>query len=429
MVYCAGPYEKEVVGATTKEFHYIYGGDGLAAILKRQSGTDTMYYVHKDHLGSFDKITNSSGTVIDSASFDAWGRRRNPATWTYNNIPATKFSRGYTGHEHLDQFDLINMNGRMYDPILGRVLSSDPFVADPYFSQSFNRYSYVFNNPLKFTDPSGYMAFLDALRNLRNMPDGTTWTSDGNGEGHLNFGGSQSAAEAGALYVAAYGRGGYSVSSPKISISIEGETKLITGRGIHGHKWQWAHPHFNLNIDFSIIRTWCTEFPPSFGFNLEGEPTNASNDGNYTIEMNRIAESPNATVSEFNAYGPTPFQPVSGYILEPGGPSTTRRNQDRRIPAGTYNVTSYNSTKHPNVYQVSNAQVPADRFILIHIGNYHSDTSACLLPGNSYSIVSGNYVVWNSTDTINFLRSLFGTNNATLIIRDISPSIFNFNGN
>ena len=161
-VYYVGAYEKEVIpGSSTKEFHYIYGGDWLAAILKRQNGSDTMYYIHKDHLGSFDKVTNSSGTVIQSTSFDAcsvkhgfweerakadvelippeeWrreGRRRNPSTWTYSSIPATKFSRAYTSHEHLDQFDLINMNGRMYDPLPGRFLSPDPVLADPYFTQ------------------------------------------------------------------------------------------------------------------------------------------------------------------------------------------------------------------------------------------------------------------------------------------------------
>jgi RHS repeat-associated protein len=147
-----GAYEKEVVpGSNTKELHYIYGGDGLAAILKRQSGTDTMYYVHKDHLGSIDKVTNSAGVVKQSSSFDAWGRRRNPTNWTYTNIPSTIFSRGYTGHEHLDVFNLINMNGRMYDPLLGRFLSPDPLVSDPYFTQDFNRYTYCLNNPLKMT--------------------------------------------------------------------------------------------------------------------------------------------------------------------------------------------------------------------------------------------------------------------------------------
>ena len=152
----------------------------------------------------------------------------------------------------------------------------------------------------------------------------------------------------------------------------------------------------------------------------------ASNSGGgYTIDLQRIAESPDGTVSSFTAYGPTPLQPVSGYILEPGGPSTTTRGQDKRIPAGTYNVDPYSSTSHPIVYRVSNDQVPADRYILIHTGNYPSNTLGCLLPGSSYSMVNGNYAVWNSGTTLNSLRSLLGGNSATLNIYDIP--IFNFN--
>jgi len=64
---------------------------------------------------------------------------------------------GYTGHEHLDKFALINMNGRVYDPIIGRFLSPDPYIQAPYFAQNFDRYSYVWNNPLKYVDPSGYL--------------------------------------------------------------------------------------------------------------------------------------------------------------------------------------------------------------------------------------------------------------------------------
>ena len=104
------------------------------------------------------------------------GRRRNPDNWTYSNIPATTFSRSYTGHclsrssgKHLDQFGLINMHAhrsfseggsvRMYDPLLGRFLSPDPFVANPGFTQDYNRYSYVLNNPLLYTDPTGYQKY------------------------------------------------------------------------------------------------------------------------------------------------------------------------------------------------------------------------------------------------------------------------------
>ncbi|MEX2964092.1 RHS repeat-associated core domain-containing protein [Microbulbifer sp. TYP-18] len=65
--------------------------------------------------------------------------------------------RGYTGHEHLDRTGLIHMNGRIYDPTLGRFLSPDPLVQAPTFSQSWNRYSYAFNNPVGFTDPTGFV--------------------------------------------------------------------------------------------------------------------------------------------------------------------------------------------------------------------------------------------------------------------------------
>ncbi|MCE7043814.1 RHS repeat-associated core domain-containing protein [Dyadobacter sp. CY312] len=68
--------------------------------------------------------------------------------------------RGYTGHEHLDRFGLINMNGRMYDPVLGRMLSPDNYVADAGFSQDYNRYTYARNNPLIYTDPDGNMPWI-----------------------------------------------------------------------------------------------------------------------------------------------------------------------------------------------------------------------------------------------------------------------------
>ncbi len=141
-----------------------------------------MYYVHKDYSGSWLCITNSSGAVAQERSFGACmqtvsrfhrekvgGRRRNPSDWSYTGLPSSyKFSRGYTNHEYLDKFGLINMpachipissgggrNGRMYDPVVGRFLSPDNFVQTPGFTQSYNRYAYCLNNPLKYTDPSG----------------------------------------------------------------------------------------------------------------------------------------------------------------------------------------------------------------------------------------------------------------------------------
>jgi RHS repeat-associated protein len=89
-------------------------------------------------------------------SFDAWGNRRMD-NWTRGNptiISPTK--QGYTGHEQLDQHKLVHMQGRVYDPVLGRFLSADPYNQAPHNTQSYNRYSYVFNNPLSFVDPTGY---------------------------------------------------------------------------------------------------------------------------------------------------------------------------------------------------------------------------------------------------------------------------------
>jgi RHS repeat-associated protein len=103
---------------------------------------------YKVMLGSIIKLTDADGTAVFEASYDAWGNQ----TITNGTF---EFHRGYTGHEHLPEFGLINMNGRMYDPILGRFLSPDPFVQMPDFSQNFNRYAYCLNNPFKYTDPSG----------------------------------------------------------------------------------------------------------------------------------------------------------------------------------------------------------------------------------------------------------------------------------
>ena len=105
-------------------------------------------------------MTNSSGGVVAEQSFDAWGRYRDVNTWVATTTaPAggvwTWLTRGYTSHEHLRPFALINMNGRLYDPALGRVLSSDNYIQDPFFTQNYNRYSYAYNNPMVYNDPDG----------------------------------------------------------------------------------------------------------------------------------------------------------------------------------------------------------------------------------------------------------------------------------
>ena len=146
----AGNYERVTEGGVTRELCYLPGG---IVYVKQAGQTDKIYYSHKDHLGSFVKLTDGNGAAVFAATYDAWGKQ----TVTTSTF---KFHRGFTGHEHLPEFGLINMNGRMYDPVLGRFLSPDPYVQAPDFSQSFNRYSYCLNNPLIYTDPDGEVWWL-----------------------------------------------------------------------------------------------------------------------------------------------------------------------------------------------------------------------------------------------------------------------------
>lgn len=175
--YYIGNYEKIVneTNGDVTELHYIAGGDGLAAIHvitkpNNQQPTASTYYTYTDHLGSILSLTDENANIVYEQNFDAWGRERNTVTWEYVDATATGslagfewLTRGYTGHEHLPEFGLINMNGRMYDPILGRMLSPDNYVQSPFNTQSYNRYSYVINNPLKYIDPSGEVGFFAAL--------------------------------------------------------------------------------------------------------------------------------------------------------------------------------------------------------------------------------------------------------------------------
>src|ERR1700735_3230327 len=114
-------------------------------------------YFHTDHLGSISVITEQNGVVLERLSYDAWGKRRFATSADDPTGSITSQStRGFTGQEQLDTVALVHLNGRVYDPMVGRMISADPTVPDPLNAQSWNRYSYVGNDPLAFTDPSGF---------------------------------------------------------------------------------------------------------------------------------------------------------------------------------------------------------------------------------------------------------------------------------
>lgn len=142
---------------TEKMLTYLTGPMGVFAVVEQQGNDESLHYILKDHLGSWTTIIDAEGVVEQELSFDAWGNLRNPVTWSGCFSGTPMFDRGFTGHEHLYAFGLINMNGRMYDPQTSSFLSVDAYVQSPDNSQSFNRYAYCMNNPLKYTDPSGWV--------------------------------------------------------------------------------------------------------------------------------------------------------------------------------------------------------------------------------------------------------------------------------
>ena len=148
-------YEEKVMGTDTLHYYYVYGTDGLAGLHIVKTGPNIQTTTHTtkvitDHLGSIVSLIDNSDYVYD-VQYDVWGGRN--VMLPYDFDPT--FDRGYTGHEHLNALNLINMNGRMYDPQLGRFLSPDPFIQSPTDPQNYNRYSYCLNNPLKYSDPDG----------------------------------------------------------------------------------------------------------------------------------------------------------------------------------------------------------------------------------------------------------------------------------
>jgi RHS repeat-associated protein len=149
---------KKVPAVMTEHRYYIHSPERVVAVVTRGGNEPGTLYVHTDHLGSVDALTNETGLVVERRSYDAFGKRRSPVWGQVSPASfASKITKGFTGHES-DELGLVNMKGRIFDPKLGRFLTTDPIVSNLYFGQSLNAYSYVFNNPLSYVDPSGFQA-------------------------------------------------------------------------------------------------------------------------------------------------------------------------------------------------------------------------------------------------------------------------------
>ncbi len=174
--YYVGNVEILTSGTTLTTKRYI---GGYLVITTTQVGGGTpsapsYAYLLRDGLGSIDLITDQNANVLQRESFDAHGQRRYAAPagsgFLWNLLPSAQAAsfdtstthQGYTGHEQLDGVGLVHMKGRLYDPVLGRFIQADP-MTEPDATQGLNRYTYVQNNPLSLTDPTGYFSFRQLL--------------------------------------------------------------------------------------------------------------------------------------------------------------------------------------------------------------------------------------------------------------------------
>ena len=161
--YVDGLYEKVVrtgggQAALTEEKLYV----GNVVITHRSNNSSDIYYLHTDHQGSTTTVTNSAGSVVQQFTYDPWGKQIAAYTSSVlNGFTSPSSSKGYTDHESVAHMDIIHMNGRIYDANIGRFLQADPNIQAPNNLQNYNRYAYVLNNPMSYTDPSGF--FFDKL--------------------------------------------------------------------------------------------------------------------------------------------------------------------------------------------------------------------------------------------------------------------------
>ena len=149
-------YEMETTPTTSRRLDYIYAEGRIVAVNVTENGSGNLYYVLTDHLGSWEKVMDEHKTIVQQTHFDPWGNRMSYTAWnTQQTQTSFTFDRGFTGHEHYDCMHIINANARLYDPVIGRFFSPDPFVQAPDFTQNFNRYSYCMNNPVMYSDEDG----------------------------------------------------------------------------------------------------------------------------------------------------------------------------------------------------------------------------------------------------------------------------------
>ncbi|WP_177241715.1 RHS repeat-associated core domain-containing protein [Myxococcus fulvus] len=165
-LYVGGLYQRHKQGLTVTHVVSIPSPEGVVAEVSWNEGStseSTRYFLN-DPQGSPDTVTDASGSMLERIKYEPFGGRRQATNLAQASTTShTGARRGYTGHEQDDEQGLINMRGRIYDPRMMKFLSVDPVIAEPGSAQAYNAYSYVLNNPTRYTDPSGFTPYGGSL--------------------------------------------------------------------------------------------------------------------------------------------------------------------------------------------------------------------------------------------------------------------------
>jgi len=158
-------YIIEQDGLKQKEImrHHIKVDGKVVAIHEKtlidgQKQVDKTAYIHRDALDSVDMVTDNKGRVVVRNEYTPYGENIKdlPDSKNFTKLFKQEDLLGFTGHMQIPEANLINMKARIYDPVIARFTSPDTMIPHPDMIQAYNRYVYVYGNPLKYNDPSGH---------------------------------------------------------------------------------------------------------------------------------------------------------------------------------------------------------------------------------------------------------------------------------
>lgn len=307
-------------------------------------------YLTSDNLGTPRINTDANGLTISGHDYMPFGEEVN------RGYVGDGVRKQFTSYERDIESELDFAQARYYNFSHGRFTGVDPLreSAKAENPQTWNRYSYSYNNPLRFTDPSGMIAgdFYDR--------EGEFLGSDG-------------------------------INDDKIYLLNEGKRAVTENKEVN---WRGT-----LNKEHADA--------------LKKDSTEV---GGLVI-LERQEEGKDYTTGKFWTQGGEPKKDVSGVMLEPNGPSTTESGQDKRIPEGVYNVDNYSSKKFPDNFIISNNEVSKDRKILFHSGTNGGNTEGCIMPGTTKGdgFITGSRAKMGELRT--FIKSE-GASNVKFIIRN-----------